>query len=49
MQGRGEGRDLFGCALMGALAGGAGLPYTLHLKEVTLLASKLLSLRKRMC
>jgi len=47
--GRGTGRDLFGCALMRALAGGASLPCLLHLLEVTLLAWRLLSLRKRMC
>ena len=49
MRGRGEGRDVFVCALMRALAGAAGLPCTLHLKEVTWLAWKLLSLRKRTC
>ena len=49
MRGRGEGRDVFVCALMRALAGTAGLPCTLHLKEVTFLAWRLLSLRKRMC
>jgi len=30
-----EGRDVFLCALMRALAGTAGLPCTLHLKKVT--------------
>ncbi len=31
----GKGRDVFGCALMRALAGTAGLPCGLHLMEVT--------------
>ena len=39
----GEGRDVFGCALMRALAGTARLPCTLLLVEVTLLAWRLLS------
>ncbi len=34
--GGGQDRDVFGCVLMRALAGGtAGLPCALHLKEVT--------------
>ena len=49
MRGRGEGRDVFGCVLMCALAGTACLPCGLHLKEVILLAWRLLSLRKRTC
>ena len=49
MRGRGEGRDVFGCALMRALAGTTYLSCTLHLKEVTFLAWRLLSLRKRTC
>ena len=42
MRGWGQGRDVFGCALMRALAGMAGPPCTLHLKEVTFLAWRLL-------
>ena len=38
-----EGMDVFGSALMRALAGLACLPCTLHLKEVTWLAWKLSS------
>ena len=34
----GEGRDVFGCALMRALAGTAYFPFGMHLIEVTLLA-----------
>jgi hypothetical protein len=49
MQERGEGRDVFGCALMRAPAGTACLPCTLHLFVVACLAWKLLFLRKRMC
>ncbi len=33
--GEGQGMDVFGCALMRALAVTAVLPCTLHLKEVT--------------
>ena len=42
-RGGGEIRDVFGCALMRALAGTAGLLCTLLLMEVTLLAWRLLS------
>jgi len=38
-----EGRDVFVCALMRALAVSASLPCPLHLVEVTWLAWKLLS------
>jgi hypothetical protein len=40
---------VFGCALMRSLAGEACLPCGPHLKQVTCLASKLLSGRKRTC
>ncbi len=49
MQESGQGRDVFVCALMRVLAGTASLSCTLHLKEVTWLAWKLLSLQKRTC
>ena len=46
---QGQGKVVFGCALMRARAGRAFLPYWQHLLEVTFCALKLSSVRRLMC
>jgi hypothetical protein len=46
---QGQGRLVFGCALMRARAGTAHLPYWLHLLEVTFRAWRLSSVLKLTC
>ena len=46
---QGQGRVVFGCALMRARAGKADLPYMWHLSEVTFRAWRLSSLQRLTC
>ena len=46
---QGQGRLVFGCALMRARAGTARLPYQLHLLEVTFRAWRLSSVQRLTC
>ena len=46
---QGQGRLVFGCALMRARAGTANLPYGLHLMQVTFRAWRLSSLQRLTC